>query len=55
MEHRTPNGGMQQGYFCGVCGKPTNMYGTGHGHGKCEPNPLYVQKLMELNKEKANE
>ena len=48
-EHRTPNG-WAQGYFCSYCGKSVNMVGSGHGPGKCEPNPEYVKQLKELNK-----
>lgn len=48
-EHMTPRG-LAQGYFCYRCGGTINMVGSGHGEGKCEPNPEYVKKLMELNK-----
>lgn len=48
-EYNTPKG-LAQGYFCYNCGQSCNMYGTGHGPGKCEPNPEYVKVLKELNK-----
>jgi len=50
-EHMTPRG-LAQGYFCYTCGKGCNMVGSGHGPGKCEPNPTYVAELRELNKRK---
>jgi len=31
------------------CGKAANMLGTGHGEGKCNPNPEYVALLVKLN------
>ena len=49
-EYNLPNGGLAQGYFCYNCGKTCNMYGTGHGPGKCEPNPEYVKALIKANK-----
>ncbi len=49
-EHYTPDGKLRQGYFCAYCGEPCNMVGSGHGPGKCEPNPEYVKKLREANK-----
>lgn len=49
-EYNLPNGGLAQGYFCYNCGKSCNMVGTGHGPGKCEPNPEYVKALIEANK-----
>lgn len=42
--------GLSQGYFCIRCGMHSNMYGTGHGVDKCEPNPELVSVLRELNK-----
>lgn len=48
-EHNRPNG-LSMGYFCYRCGQVCNMYVTGHGEGKCEPNPELVAKLIELNK-----
>lgn len=48
-EYMTPKG-LAQGYFCYRCGQTTNMVGSGHGEGKCESNPDYVKKLIELNK-----
>jgi hypothetical protein len=48
MEYRTPTG-LCQGYYCQRCGKSTNMYASGHGEGKCEPNPEYVALLNKLN------
>lgn len=49
MEHMRPSG-LTLGYFCHTCGHVTNMMGTGHGLGKCTPNPALVAKLNELNK-----
>ena len=50
MEHYRPNGGLSQGYFCSRCGAAgMNMYGTGHGEGKCEPNPELVKQLQAAN------
>lgn len=48
-EHRTPTG-WRQGYYCMRCGQSVNMVASGHGPGKCEPNPAYVAQLNELNK-----
>ena len=48
-EHIRPNG-LAQGYFCYTCGQSCNMVGTGHGEGKCVPNPYLVKVLIELNK-----
>jgi hypothetical protein len=50
-EHRTPTG-WAQGYFCMTCGQSTNMVASGHGDGKCKPNPEYVKQLVELNRKK---
>lgn len=51
-EHIRPDGSLAQGYFCARCGAPgVNMYATGHGFGKCEPNPDLVQQLMKANSE----
>ena len=47
-EHWRPTG-LSQGYYCGRCGKPTNMVGTGHGRDLCIPNPVLVERLNELN------
>lgn len=47
-EHMRPTG-LSQGYFCLTCGMHTNMFGTGHGDGKCEPNPTLVAELIKLN------
>ena len=49
-EHYGPNGELRQGYFCYRCGKSCNMVGTGHGEGKCEPNPELVNQLIKANK-----
>jgi len=48
-EHMRPEG-LSQGYFCMRCGNTCNMYATGHGTDKCEPNPELVNTLRELNK-----
>lgn len=48
-EHMRPEG-LSQGYFCFRCGDVTNMVASGHGEGKCEPNPELVRQLVELNK-----
>lgn len=48
-EHMRPEG-LSHGYFCFTCGGGCNMYATGHGPGKCEPNPELVAQLSELNK-----
>lgn len=48
-EHRTPDGGWQQGYYCCFCGGPSNMMGTGHGEGICDADPEYVAALKEAN------
>ncbi len=47
-EHIRPTG-LSQGYFCYTCGQVTNMVGTGHGEGKCAPNPELVTELKRLN------
>lgn len=47
-EHMRPNG-LSQGYFCLTCGEVCNMVGTGHGEGKCVPNPTLVKTLEILN------
>lgn len=50
---RDENGkvGLYQGYYCLRCGgNGVNMYGSGHGEGKCEPQPKLVKELVELNK-----
>lgn len=49
-EYLNENGGLMQGWFCLRCGKTTNMVGSGHGPGKCEPNPELVEKLRKANK-----
>ncbi len=49
-EYRNPDGTLSQGYFCPICGKTSNMVGTGHGLGACRPNPELVAKLVEANK-----
>lgn len=48
-EHNSPEG-LRQGYFCYRCGLTCNMMATGHGEGKCEPNPERVKVLLELNR-----
>jgi len=53
-EHWRPTG-LSQGYFCGRCGMHSNMYGTGHGRGKCESNPKLVKQLNELNTVEAEQ
>lgn len=50
MEYVNANGTLSQGYYCPTCGKTCNMYATGHGTGKCTPNPALVARLNELNK-----
>jgi hypothetical protein len=46
-----PDGpGLAWGYYCMRCGGVCNMYATGHGEGKCEPNPELVADWKELNK-----
>jgi hypothetical protein len=53
-EHFRPDGSLAQGYFCLLCGASgVNMYGTDHGHGKCEPNPELVKALLEANNRPA--
>lgn len=47
-EHMRPNG-LSMGYYCMTCGGVCNMYATGHGDGKCEPNPDLVAALRSLN------
>jgi hypothetical protein len=48
-EHMRPEG-LSQGYYCMRCGDGgVNMYATGHGPGKCEPNPELVAVLRKLN------
>lgn len=50
MEHYRPNGNLSQGYFCSRCGAAgMNMYGTGHGVGKCESNGELVIALQKAN------
>jgi hypothetical protein len=52
-EHYRPDGSLAQGYYCSTCGASgVNMYATGHGEGKCVPNPELVKKLVEANKKK---
>jgi len=52
-EHIRPNG-LAQGYFCYTCGQSCNMVGTGHGEGKCVPNPNLVKTLTYLNRGDKN-
>ncbi len=50
MEHRRPNGGLSPYYSCARCGETgMNMYGTGHGPGKCKPNPELVKQVQAAN------
>ena len=51
MEHNRPEG-LAPGYYCCICGQSANVYGSGHGPGLCEPNPVLVKQLDELNKVK---
>lgn len=53
MEHIRPNG-LAHGYFCYTCGQSCNMVGTGHGEGKCVPNPDLVKTLIYLNRGDTN-
>ncbi len=49
-EYRTPDGALHAGYYCTRCGRgPTNMVGTGHGSGKCDPDPARVEAMREAN------
>ncbi|HEX3525135.1 MAG TPA: hypothetical protein VHT52_23980 [Stellaceae bacterium] len=49
-EHHRPDGSLMQGYFCSRCGEGgVNMLASGHGPGKCEPNPTLVARLREIN------
>lgn len=48
-EYRTPEGHLSQGYPCARCGKTTNMYGTGHGEGKCERNKDLTDAINKAN------
>jgi hypothetical protein len=39
-----------EGYFCSRCGAGgVNMMASGHGEGKCEPNPDLVAELRRAN------
>lgn len=53
MEHRRPNGGWGQGYFCANCGKETSMYGHVNmatlGKFTCERNPELVKQCEAAN------
>jgi len=46
-EHLRENGGLSQGYYCGVCGQVVSMYG--HSKSQCMPNRGLVKKLDEIN------
>jgi len=46
-EHLREDGGLSQGYYCGVCGRVVGMYG--HSHSICTPDPALVKKLDEIN------
>lgn len=54
-EHYRPDGTLAQGYFCPRCGAAgVNMLGSGHGVGKCEPNPVLVERLRQANKQERD-
>jgi len=59
-EHRRPDGGLAQGYYCLNCGAPgMNMYGMSHRTGPvsgetrytCEPDPTLVALLNKANEQ----
>ena len=50
--HRRPNGDLMEGYFCSRCGEGgVNMLASGHGEGRCDPNPTLVAELRRTNAE----
>lgn len=49
-EHLNEHGKLCQGYYCGVCGKGSGMYGHTGGHRTCASNPKLVKKLDEINR-----
>lgn len=51
-EHWRP-AGLSHGYYCMRCGMNSNMVGTDHGPGHCQPDPELVKQLNELNTEEA--
>lgn len=55
-EHYREDGTLAQGYYCSRCGAPgVNMLASGHGHGRCPPNPELIAKLRKMNEIKLRE
>jgi len=53
MEHRRPDGGWGQGYFCSNCGKECSLYGhaimSEFGKYTCNHNPELVKQCKAAN------
>lgn len=49
-EHRRPDGSLEQGCYCGFCGRGSmSMMGHGAGKYECQPNPELVRQLRRAN------